>query len=87
MIQSRFFLALIIIPTFMFSQVNNVEYTYDVLNRLSRAEYPNGTVVIYTYDADGNRESRIVTSDAAANLTNSPTPPPMRFLDTPGRAW
>jgi YD repeat-containing protein len=32
-----------------------VTYTYDDLNRLTKAEYTNGTVIAYTYDAAGNR--------------------------------
>jgi YD repeat-containing protein len=30
-------------------------YTYDALNRLTRATYPDGSVINYTYDAAGNR--------------------------------
>jgi len=30
-------------------------YTYDGLNRLTRATYPDGSVINYTYDAAGNR--------------------------------
>ncbi len=33
----------------------SVTYTYDSLNRLIKAEYEDGTVIQYTYDADGNR--------------------------------
>lgn len=38
----------------------NVSYTYDDLNRLIRAEYDDGTVIEYTYDAAGNRLSQVV---------------------------
>ena len=40
----------------------NVTYTYDVLNRLTRAEYEGSTVIEYTYDAAGNRTSQLVRS-------------------------
>jgi YD repeat-containing protein len=32
-----------------------VAYTYDDMNRLTKAEYTNGTVIEYNYDAVGNR--------------------------------
>lgn len=40
---------------------DNVSYTYDTLNRLIRAEYEDGTVIEYSYDAAGNRLSQIIT--------------------------
>jgi YD repeat-containing protein len=43
------------------SWAENVTYTYDVLNRLIRAQYANGTVIQYTYDTAGNRTSRVVS--------------------------
>jgi YD repeat-containing protein len=43
------------------SQAENVTYTYDAINRLIRVQYTNGTVIQYTYDATGNRTSRVVT--------------------------
>lgn len=39
-----------------------VEYTYDDLNRLTRVEYDNGAITEYTYDAAGNRLSKVVTA-------------------------
>jgi YD repeat-containing protein len=41
----------------------SVEYTYDDLGRLIRAEYSNGTVITYTYDAAGNLLKRTVTQE------------------------
>lgn len=38
------------------------QYTYDNLNRLIKAEYDNGAVIEYSYDAAGNRTSRVVTA-------------------------
>ena len=37
------------------SFAGSVSYQYDELNRLIRAEYSDGTVIEYTYDAAGNR--------------------------------
>jgi YD repeat-containing protein len=36
-------------------------YQYDDLNRLIRAQYPDGKVIEYTYDAAGNRVSKVIT--------------------------
>ena len=36
-------------------------YAYDVLGRLTQVSYDNGTAIVYTYDANGNRTSRVVT--------------------------
>ncbi|MBB4807593.1 YD repeat-containing protein [Chryseobacterium defluvii] len=39
-----------------------VNYTYDNLNRLTQASYPNGVGIQYTYDALGNRTQEAKTS-------------------------
>lgn len=41
----------------------SVTYTYDTLGRVIRAAYSSGVVIVYTYDAAGNRTS-VVTSGA-----------------------
>ena len=41
----------------------SVTYAYDTLGRVIRATYSTGVVIIYTYDAAGNRTS-VVTSGA-----------------------
>ena len=48
-------LAVIFIP-FMASHAETVTHTYDDLNRLIRAEYSDGTTIIYDYDKLGNRK-------------------------------
>jgi YD repeat-containing protein len=45
----------------------NATYTYDNLNRLTRVQYPEGSVIEYTYDAAGNRLARNVAVPAPAN--------------------
>src|SRR5262249_12685079 len=40
---------------------DNVTYTYDALNRLSRVQYADGTAIQYIYDAAGNRTSRVLS--------------------------
>ncbi len=39
----------------------SVVYAYDNLGRLSRAAYSNGVVIVYAYDAAGNRTSVVTT--------------------------
>lgn len=43
------------------AQAGSVSYTYDTLGRLTRAAYSNGTVIVYTYDATGNRTTQVTT--------------------------
>ncbi len=38
------------------------QYTYDSLNRLIQVVYDNGTTIVYTYDAAGNRLVQQVTA-------------------------
>lgn len=45
----------------LLSWAENVSYAYDDLNRLIRAEYENGAVIEYSYDAAGNRLSQVVS--------------------------
>ena len=43
-----------------FAYAETVTYQYDSLNRLTGAQYTNGTVIEYSYDAAGNILSRKV---------------------------
>src|ERR1035441_6426551 len=45
-------------------------YSYDSLNRLTNADYGNGSVISYTYDAAGNR---LTYTGAVANDTIAPS--------------
>jgi YD repeat-containing protein len=42
-----------------------ISYSYDALDRLVEARYPDGTVVRYTYDPAGNRTALTVSGPAA----------------------
>ena len=43
-------------PTEPVSAANgSVTYTYDALGRLTTASYDTGVIIIYSYDANGNR--------------------------------
>lgn len=47
-----------------------IRYTYDGAGRVTTALYDNGTCVVYTYDANGNRTANTV---AAPGTPNTPT--------------
>ena|ERR1700720_623186 len=38
----------------------SVAYTYDALGRVSTASYDTGVIVLYTYDANGNRTQQVI---------------------------
>lgn len=42
-------------------QAGSVAYTYDTLGRLTKATYSSGVVIVYVYDAAGNRTSYTVS--------------------------
>ncbi|WP_340676531.1 RHS repeat domain-containing protein [Paraglaciecola sp.] len=42
-------------------QAGSVTYTYDTLGRLAKATYSSGVVIVYVYDAAGNRTSYTVS--------------------------
>ncbi|MBI4690780.1 MAG: chitobiase/beta-hexosaminidase C-terminal domain-containing protein [Nitrospirae bacterium] len=65
-------LSLIVALTLMSSIISfgaTITYQYDNLNRLTRVERSDGTVVVYQYDANGNRLFKVVT------LASDTTPP------------
>lgn len=49
------FIACLLFPVILTVQAATLTYTYDSLNRLTKIQYDNGTVIEYTYDAAGNR--------------------------------
>ncbi len=53
-----------------------VDYQYDELGRLKRAQYANGCVIDYVYDPAGNRTSLTQGSCSAAPPPPPPPPPP-----------
>ena len=48
-----------------------IEYEYDSLDRLVKVTHPNGESVFYTYDAVGNRTSKVVSTQAAPTMVAS----------------
>jgi YD repeat-containing protein len=42
-----------------------VAYTYDALGRITTVSYDTGVIVIYAYDANGNRTSQVINVNIA----------------------
>lgn len=43
----------------------SVVYTYDALGRVTSASYDTGVIVIYAYDANGNRTQQVINVNTA----------------------
>ena len=63
------FLFLLTLSFLVRSRAASVAYTYDYLDRLTKLDYGNGSVISYTYDRAGNR---LTYSAVAPGDTNSP---------------
>jgi YD repeat-containing protein len=53
----------------------SVTYTYDALGRVATASYDTGVIVIYSYDANGNRTQQVInvnTGNLTWTLTHTP---------------
>ena len=44
----------------------SVVYTYDALGRVLTASYDTGVIIIYTYDANGNRTQQVINVNTAS---------------------
>ncbi len=67
--KSAIILSFVLLATaFLFAQSKTIQYQYDNLSRLTRVDYGDGTVIEYTYDAVGNRETHVVTAPQAATV-------------------
>lgn len=62
-------LAISLISSADTASAGTISYSYDTLGRLVQVTYPNGAVIQYIYDANGNRTTYIVTGSPN-------TPPP-----------
>jgi YD repeat-containing protein len=57
------------------SATGAVVYTYDALGRIITASYDTGAIIIYTYDANGNRQSQVVNINSGTlTWTSTATP-------------
>lgn len=52
----------------------SVTYTYDALGRVTTASYDTGVLVIYSYDANGNRTQQVINVNTATLYWNTTTP-------------
>ena len=53
----------------------SVVYTYNSLGRVTTASYDTGVIVIYTYDANGNRTQQVINvSTSTLTWTATSTP-------------
>lgn len=43
----------------------SVVYTYDALGRVASVSYDTGVIVMYTYDANGNRTAQVINVNTA----------------------
>jgi YD repeat-containing protein len=51
----------------------SVTYTYDALGRVLSASYDTGVIVIYAYDANGNRTQQTINVNTATLCWNTTT--------------
>jgi YD repeat-containing protein len=58
-------LALTAASTFADAANGGVVYTYDALGRVTSASYDTGVIIMYTYDANGNRFSQAINVNTA----------------------
>lgn len=53
----------------------SVTYTYDALGRVQTVSYDTGIIIIYTYDANGNRTQQVINVNTSV-LHWAPTASP-----------
>ena len=74
--KKSFALILIVILPLIYSHASfasSVQYQYDNLHRLISAQYDDGTTIQYTYDAMGNRTSKVLTVTTTSSSTTTST--------------
>lgn len=54
------------VPERAVSANGSVTYTYDALGRIATMGYDTGVLIIYAYDANGNRTSQVVNVNAVS---------------------
>lgn len=68
-------LALVLAPRPASAVTGAVVYTYDALGRITTVSYDTGVIILYTYDANGNRQSQVVNVNSATlSWTSTATP-------------
>jgi len=61
-------LIILLLLTCNLNAQQTINYQYDDLRRLIRVDYGNGSVMNYTYDANGNRLTETVNSNSFMNV-------------------
>lgn len=57
----KYIVILLLAFNAMLIVAQNINYNYDSLSRVTQVIYPDSSIINYTYDAAGNRMSKIVT--------------------------
>jgi len=53
----------------------SVAYTYDALGRVTSASYDTGVIIIYTYDANGNRTQQVINVNTSTLIWTATVTP------------
>ncbi len=68
--------AFFLLPTSSARAANgSVAYTYDPLGRITSASYDTGVIILYTYDANGNRLSQVINVNTTTLTWTATTTP------------
>lgn len=51
-------LILLLLCSISLQAQQSIQYNYDALNRITQVQYPNGTIVEYSYQPNGNRTTK-----------------------------
>ncbi|MCL5884660.1 MAG: PKD domain-containing protein [Deltaproteobacteria bacterium] len=80
---------LLFLITASYSHADSLNYLYDELNRLEQVQYPDGTIIRYSYDNVGNRLEKRSVKPPVADFTASPVhgidPLAVAFIDQSAR--
>ena len=58
-----------------FAANGSITYTYDALGRVASASYDTGVIIIYLYDANGNRTQQVINVNSGTlTWTSASTP-------------
>ena len=85
LIRVSIILLTLLMAAFPFVFAETITYTYDNLNRVTKADYGNGKTITYTYDTAGNRLNMAIvtlTPSPVPTLIVTPTPIPT-VMSTP----